>query len=253
MFSKLFNINKLRIGYIFDNSEKLFYNAETNTTNNIFTGDAIKGCNLAWDIEPLNFIDTFGDKNRKALRLDNTIRGTFINPIPDGGCILTVGKYNYGATGTRNSTIIKGGLSTVTNPLQQTSFNIQYFSGNAKYNFLPVSSGWNAEIAAVQDIKCIVGLCIDGKNAQSNTIINDGDVVNKIDPAPSTTNNNKYNPSQTREWRMGVLNCLEADASATLDTYDIAAIFFFGGNPLIDQPDEIKELINQINEYYGIF
>lgn len=250
MFSKLFNIDKLRTGYIFDNSNELFYDADTLTTKNIFTGKGIKGCDLVWETTP-TFRTDFGTENRQSIRLDNTIRGEFINAIPDGGCVLVVGKFTYGTIGTRNYSLLMGGDGT--NPLTMTALNLQFFSGATRLRFLPVSGGWYSNIEGVNETYHIAGLSIDGENSRSNTILNDGTVQERINTSPSTVNNNVFSPSTNRNFRIGYLNTDVSDDSAILDSYDIASIFFFGGNPLLDQPTEMAELIEQINDYYGVY
>lgn len=249
MFSKLFNLNNPRIGYVFDDHPE-FFDSQNNITKNIFTGEGVEGCDLVWDGTP-TFRTDFGTKNKKSVRLDNTIRARFRNPIPAGGTIIIVGKATMGGSGTRSRTIIKG--STSTNPNLMMSLQLAFFSGQTKLKFFPSAGGLEATINSMNDNIHVAGLAIYGKTFEATTIFNGGNKVSNIDNNPSTVHGSKYMPSQARYWDFGYLNISDVDNSVLTDTYDIAAIFFLGENPVRDQETEVQELMEQINDYYGIY
>lgn len=256
MLSKCFEIPKPRMGFFFTNRPN-FYDAANSRFLNVFQGQGIQDCDLDVVEGSVTFRSDFGSNGRDCIRLDDTARFLFRNPIPYAGTMIAIAKVDMtGGSGTRQIWPILCGTNS--NGALVPHWYFQSFSGNvtmrhgtAAGNSFANSLSLGAS-AGLVDKEFLFASAFDQTRKEASYIMNDGAPTQGATSAV-TTNGNFGAFGDLQKAKFGDMNNDAAVSSPALpDHVDIAALLFYGGNAVRDAEAAVLALQVEADGFYGL-
>lgn len=253
MLTKCFDIPKPRMGFFFTDRPG-FYDAAEGKFLNVFKGQGVQDCDLELVEGVVPFRSDFGAKGRDCIRLDDTARFRFRNPIPYEGTMIAIAKVDMTSGGsTRNiAPIICDNNSNIS---LMPGWDFQFFSGNVTMRFRASSGGASSQIGSFSDgpeEEFFFAATMDQGRRESAYILNGGAMTQGTTNA-TTANGNAMAFGGLQKAKFGDMNNDAAVSDPALPDYvDIAALLFYGGSSVRDATASVQALYSEANDFYGL-
>ncbi|WP_162797831.1 hypothetical protein [Sulfitobacter sp. SK025] len=242
------------MGFFFTNRPG-FYDAQSNRFLNVFQGQGVQDCDLDVVEGSVSFRSDFGSRSRECIRLDDTTRFQFRNPIPYEGTMIAIAKVDMLGGGATSRSIFPIICADNANPNLAPSWNFSYFSGAVTMRHNCTTSGVGAALGSFShgpEQEFLFASAFDQTRRENAYILNEGSVTQGT-TSLTTTSGNAMAFGGRQKAKFGDMNNDAAVSDPAMADYvDIAALLFYGGNAVRDAEADVNALYAEADKFYGL-